>query len=257
MASKIEAVAVEALPDVDPGSRPRYGLDAPGIQIGLAAASILGLIGFIASTFFSEPWLPQLRSALLWMACWCGASALAMFWGSRVGKLKLRDRVVGGIPWRGDEQVLDVGCGHGLMLLAAARQLSGGRAVGIDIWRGADQAGNSRRATLRNAVIEGVADRVELIDADMRHLPFPDASFDVVLSSWAIHNVPDQEGRTRAIREIARVLKPGGRLRIVDIRHASEYAATLRALGWSPVELSGPNFLFVIPTRTLSATRPL
>ena len=65
----------------------------------------------------------------------------------------------------------------------------------------------------------------------MRKLPFDDASFDVVVSSKAIHNVYSKDGRAEAIREIARVLKPGGRALIDDIRHGSEYAATFAAAG--------------------------
>jgi ubiquinone/menaquinone biosynthesis C-methylase UbiE len=59
----------------------------------------------------------------------------------------------------------------------------------------------------------------------MRELPFPDGTFDVVLSSAAIHNLYKAEDRARAIGEIARVLKSGGRALIDDIRHGSEYTA--------------------------------
>jgi arsenite methyltransferase len=60
------------------------------------------------------------------------AAAILMRWGSRVGKLRLRDRLLDTVAWRGDEQVLDAGCGHGLLLLGAARHLTSGRAIGID-----------------------------------------------------------------------------------------------------------------------------
>jgi len=127
-----------------------------------------------------------------------------------VGKLRLRDRVIAAIRWRGDERVLDVGCGHGLMLIGAARRLSTGKAVGIDIWQQEDQAGNSMASTQMNARIEGVEGRVELRDGDARKIPFADGTFDVVLSSWALHNIYDAPGRETALREIARILKPGG-----------------------------------------------
>ena len=78
---------------------------------------------------------------------------------------------------------------------------------------------------------EGVADRVELQTADMRKLPFEDGSFDVVVSSLAIHNVPGAGERAKALREAARVLKKGGRLMIADIRHTSDYARELEACG--------------------------
>ena len=58
-----------------------------------------------------------------------------------------------------------------------------------------DQSGNAEQVTRQNAALEGVADRVELHSADMRQLPFDDGSFDVVVSSLAIHNVAGADGR--------------------------------------------------------------
>ena len=112
------------------------------------------------------------------------------------------------------DRVLDVGCGHGLMLIAAAKKLRTGKAIGVDLWQTEDQAANNPDATLLNARLEGVAERIELKTADARQLPFVDKSFDVVLSSWALHNIYDAAGREQAIAEIARVLKPGGQAAI-------------------------------------------
>src|SRR3546814_12624473 len=87
-------------------------------------------------------------------------TACVMLWGSKIGKVRLRDKVLATLPWRGDERVLDVGCGHGLMLAGAAQRLLTGRVIGIDIWRSEDQARNSPEATLRNMRLEGVSERV-------------------------------------------------------------------------------------------------
>jgi ubiquinone/menaquinone biosynthesis C-methylase UbiE len=179
-----------------------------------------------------------------------------MLWGSKFGKSRLRDKVLNALTWRGDENVLDVGCGHGLLLIGAAKRLRTGKAVGIDLWKQEDQAGNSREATWQNVQIEGVAPRVELKDGDARKLPFPDASFDVTVSSWALHNIYSRSGRDQAVREIVRTLKPGGRLIIIDIRHTAEYAEVLRANHMTEVKRSWPTFIFVIPTVVLTATKP-
>ncbi|EUA43837.1 methyltransferase domain protein [Mycobacterium xenopi 4042] len=80
------------------------------------------------------------------------------------------------------------GCGRGAVLLPR-RSGCPRRAVGIDLWR-ADQTDNSPTATMTNARLEDVADRVEVRTADMTALPFDDESFDVVVSSLAIHNIP-------------------------------------------------------------------
>ncbi len=83
----------------------------------------------------------------------------------------------------------------------------------------------------KTPTLEGVAERFELHTADMRHLPFKDASFDVVVSSLAIHNVSGAGERAKALREAARVLKRGGKLAIADIRHTNAYASELEACG--------------------------
>jgi SAM-dependent methyltransferase len=108
-----------------------------------------------------------------------------MLWSRRIGKLSARDRLIDAIRW-GDETVLDVGCGRGLLLIAAAKRLLEGRAVRMDIWDASDQSGNSTEATLENARIEGVLGRVEVLDGDARRLPFADEIFDAVISSLVL-----------------------------------------------------------------------
>src|SRR5207253_5528466 len=161
----------------------------------------------------------------------CGAMALWMIYDSRIGKIRERDTYLNKIHWNGNERVLDVGCGLGLFLIGAAKRLSTGRAVGIDKWQQEDLSGNNAAGTLSNAMIEGVPDKVEVHTGDARKLPFDDASFDVVLSSMALHNIYNAGERQTAVREVARVLKSGGRVLILDVRHINQYAATLRDAG--------------------------
>lgn len=145
---------------------------------------------------------------------------------------------------------------HALPLALLAGVSAGGRAIGIDIWRSEDQSGNSQAAVLANAEAEGVRERVEVQTADARELPFAEASFDVVVSSWALHNIEGADEGGRALREIMRVLKPKGRLALIDIQHVSEYAGVLRRGGAESVHVSGPSRVFFIPTHTLLATKP-
>ena len=109
---------------------------------------------------------------------------------TRAGKFAVWAELLDRLELRGDERLLDIGCGRGAVLLMAAQRLPRGRAVGVDVWSTKDQSGNAEQVTRQNAELEGVADRVELHTADMRELPFDDGSFDVVVSSLAIHNVP-------------------------------------------------------------------
>jgi ubiquinone/menaquinone biosynthesis C-methylase UbiE len=178
-----------------------------------------------------------------------------MTWSSRVGKFRERDALLDRLRLRGDETVLDVGPGHGLLLIGAARRLPDGRAVGIDLWSQADQADNSRDALLANARLAQVDGRVEVHDGDMRAMPFPDAGFDAVLASLAIHNIHDRAGRDQAICEIVRVLRPGGQVALLDFQHTGEYAEMLRAAGMRDVQVSKLSFWMFPPVRTVTGVK--
>ncbi|HZU45995.1 MAG TPA: methyltransferase domain-containing protein [Mycobacterium sp.] len=179
---------------------------------------------------------------------------------SRRGKFEVWAHLLTELHLRGDERVLDLGCGRGAVLLAAAKFLPRGRAVGVDIWR-PDQTGNCMQATLDNADAEGVADRIELHTRDMTDLQFPNASFDVVVSSLAIHNLSGNEARRSAIDEAIRVLRPGGRLVIADIGFTRLYANRLRQRGMENVKRQDLGWrawwgLPLIRTHAVTATKP-
>jgi arsenite methyltransferase len=156
---------------------------------------------------------------------------------TRRGKFLVWAEILDNLKLRGDERVLDAGCGRGAVLTMVAKRLPRGRVVGIDIWSKRDQSGNSAEAAEDNLAAEGVRERCELMTGDMRSMPFPDASFDLIVSSLAIHNIPGSAGRSRAIDEIARVLAPGARVAIADLACTGSYAQRLRALGFIGVKL--------------------
>ena len=155
---------------------------------------------------------------------------------SRRGKFLVWDELLDGLHLRGDERILDLGCGRGAVLLAAAKRLTTGRGFGVDIWSRTDQSGNSVRAFRRNAQAEHVSNRVTPLTANMMALPFPTDTFDVVVSSVAIHNIRGATGRATAIDEAVRVLRPGGRLLIADLSNTRAYATRLVELGMSEID---------------------
>jgi arsenite methyltransferase len=214
--------------------RGRYGVDG---DYRLIPAPVL-LAGYLllclAATVLAVLWLatgrtlPGLAAAVIAVALIVPGVSVRRF--SRRGKFEVWARLLTGIGLRGDERVLDLGCGRGAVLLIAAKLVPHGSAVGVDIWR-ADQTGNSMQATLANADAEGVADRVELHTRDMTDLQFPDESFDLVVSNLAIHNLADDDARRAAIDEAVRVLRPGGHAVIADLGCTRLYAARLQQRG--------------------------
>jgi SAM-dependent methyltransferase len=248
-----------------PPRRGAYGFDAPYAPLlmafGGACLLALTLSGLWRGGLNSTPRAISIVAS--------GAGALWLFLNAgvyihttRAGKFAVWADLLDRLELRGDERLLDIGCGRGAVLLMAARRLPRGRAVGVDIWSTLDQSGNAEQVTRRNAELEGVADRVELHSADMRGLPFDDGSFDVVVSSLAIHNISGAGERARALHEAARVLKRGGKLAIADIRYTRAYASELEARGLKITERRslGARFWYAAgpwaATRLVAAVKP-
>lgn len=236
--------------------RPDYGIDAPGVIRNLL---VIGAILILSGLLF--PVIQMGRVTLLWgrSSIWpglsCTAGGILMLLYAKWGKFRHRDRMLKMVRWRGDEQVLDVGTGRGLLLIGAARRLTTGSGTGIDVWSTRDLSGNSLERTQANVEAEGVKQKVTLKSDDARKLSFPDDSFDVVVSNLCIHNIPDAEGRAQACREIARVLKPGGTALISDFINTGFYQKVFAASGLK-VSRTSLNLLSFPPLRVIQAEKP-
>jgi arsenite methyltransferase len=213
--------------------RGEYGYDAPYALVIFGSFAVLSGIR-AANAWWPMPTLAAWPITLYFVVFLVNTTSF--FYTTRRGKFIEWERILDRTHLRGDEMVLDMGCGRGAVLTAVARRLTTGRVTGVDIWSSTDQSGNAMDVTLRNASLEGVRDRVHIETADMRTLPFSDAIFDLVVSSLAIHNIRSNADRKQAISEGFRVLKPGGRMVIADIRATAIYADALRTLGASNVQ---------------------
>jgi len=210
-----------------------YGYDAPYFPLIFGCLSVAA--GVVAAWSWWEG-IHRLAIQATFYFLFFSANTSSFLYTTRRGKFIEWERILDGLHLRGDEKVLDMGCGRGAVLVAVARRLTSGRVTGIDIWSTKDQSGNARDVTLRNVGLEGVADRAEIETGDMRALPYPDEAFDLIVSSLAIHNIPSTADRKQAIVEGFRVLRPGGRIVIADIRSTALYEETLLSLGAANVE---------------------
>ncbi len=139
-------------------------------------------------------------------------------------RFNARDLIVRSIRWRGDEKVLDAGCGNGILTFACAHHLKSGKVIGIDIWD-KNAGGGTPHLFWRNAEAEGVRDRVELQNVNAADMPYEDGGFDVVVSSMAIHHMG--HNAEKAVQEMVRVLKPGGTIALFDVQRVLEVTEPL------------------------------
>jgi len=229
-----------------PTGKAKYGIDAPGVIRNLALVS---LALFLIVIFFPLIKIGSViieTGGLVWSAGGCGLGAILMLAYSLYGKFKHRNRMLSLISWTGNEQVLDVGTGRGLLMIGAAKRLTTGKSIGIDIWNEEDLTGNNVESALNNAELEGVKDKVEIKNENAMQMSFADESFDIILSNMCLHNIYDKPGRKQACEEINRVLKKGGTAIIADWRHVNEYRYNFYEFGLT-TKLLPANYLTTFP----------
>jgi ubiquinone/menaquinone biosynthesis C-methylase UbiE len=202
------------------------------VSNGLIAASVIALAASIGLWVILPVEIKGIGIGLttlagLWVIVLFGAGATIMLLMRHV-RSEARQMMLDTVSWQGTEQVLDVACGTGMILNGAARKLTTGKAVGIDMWE--QTIGGSSDVLMTNARAEGVADRVEYRKMDALKLDFADGSFNVVTSSFALHHIGSGREDTRqAVAEMVRVLDTGGTLTLVDIAPMIDTAVAVLA----------------------------
>jgi arsenite methyltransferase len=243
-------------------SKPDYGIDAPNVLRNLLLIGVLCLLigNFGPRHIHMGPVDFVPRPMFFWTGILLVLEGLLFLFYVKFGKFHHRDQMLSLYPWRGDEEVLDVGCGRGLLLAGAAKRLAAlngaGKVTGIDIWSNKDMGGNAEAATRHNLELEGVSGRCTLLGIPAQEMTFPDQSFDVILSNLCLHNIYDRKLRRQAVQQIARVLKPRGVAILSDYKLTAEYAGQLREAGLM-VERRWGNPLYTFPPlRIVIARKP-
>lgn len=206
-------------------SMPDYGIDAPYQGIIISVAVAVALIAAVLLRVYGGAAAKQISNIIFSFSA-TGIIVLGLiFMYVRKEKFRHRDKMLNMLTWKGNETVLDIGTGLGLLMIGAAKRLSTGKSIGIDIWNKKDLSNNSSAAAMTNAKLEEVKDRITILNADAQDMPLADNTFDYVLSNLCIHNIPSKQGREKACKEIVRVLKPGGIALISDFKNTKEYSA--------------------------------
>jgi arsenite methyltransferase len=212
-----------------------YALDAPIVPFLLILGGCISLMSVALSKASSWSYLYGIFML---------AAGIIYIHTSLRGKFLIWKSIINQLHFNGNEKVLDLGCGHGAVLIMFARQLiHGGRADGVDLWRNRDQSNNSETEAQRNIVSNHVQDRTKLITADMVSLPLQNNIYDYVVSGFAFHNIKPKDNRIKALIEACRVLKPNGHLIIVDTEHnGNQYMKVLKEAGFKNIHFEQVGF---------------
>ena len=241
---------------------PDYGMDAPAVMRNLfLGGAVCLLIAIFAPRLIRLGPISLTSGSFYWPAGFLLAEGLLFLLYVKIGKFRHRDFMLGLHPWRGDENVLDVGCGRGLLLAGAAKRIAAasgtGHATGIDVWSNVDMGGNSSAATQHNLDLEGVSSRCTLVSQPAQDMQFPDAAFDVILSNLCLHNIYDAPTRRQALRQIVRTLQPGGIALISDYKRTAEYADEFRKAGLTVEKKRGSPITTFPPLTVVIARKPM
>ncbi|MEI9811856.1 MAG: class I SAM-dependent methyltransferase [Acidobacteriota bacterium] len=172
----------------------------------------------------------QVSAILVLLSAGFVAAGYGYTWLANVGQTRIREQILDGAALTGSERVLDFGCGTGELAIEAGKRLKSGKVIAV----GETATNEAAREVAKG---QGLQDKVRFEAGELTKLTYPDANFDVVLSSRSLEGLTVEDGG-RALREIARVLKPGGRLALQIVGDAGHYVSELQTLPFERVTAS-------------------
>lgn len=234
-------------------SRARYRPPLAALQHRLLAFGVLGATGGAIAHLGRDAWHGALAALAVGVGMHLGvlgALLLGSFvwfrWLTAVLRFRDVERLLDALELTGDEVVLDLGTGDGVVAIAAARRLPNGSVLAVDDWQRPHGGGSLTPAVAQaNAAAEGVLERVRVTTAPFDRLTLPDASVDRAVACFSLHHL-ERETRRAALREMARVLRPGGRLLIAEPIQRADIADALAHAGLRVTRTSRtfPRWLF-------------
>jgi arsenite methyltransferase len=198
--------------------KPKYGLYAIKIiAILFSVVEIVGLLLLLAGHFvFNNAYLAICGGIITAFGIYMiVAHLLSLYVFIGVDGLRF-NRIAKLLELKGNEYVLDVGSGTGRTAVQIAKRLTTGKLVGIDVWDTMELGGNSPERAYENAEVEGVKGKVEFKFGNVLEIPFDNDVFNIVTCSSVLNNLPGEKNRIKALREIFRVLKPGGKCMLLE-----------------------------------------